>query len=198
MGNKHLLSIVDMQISNIVSVSNAFTTIGMETEITTDVNIINNAAGIILPGVGAFEEGMNFLNNNGLSEAIHRRVCENGVPILGICLGMQLLGDTSTEYGDHDGLGLVEGQIIKLDPADPATDFYENKHLNSDLIACNFTDLTDEEMYQALTDANNKLINAYFDSKRTDYIEMTERLYSDKMVSFRGYRRYDSPSSAPS
>ena len=115
-----MLTIVDMQISNIVSVANAFKKIGVETETTTDINTIKNAKGLILPGVGAFEEGMNFLNSMGLSEVIRYQVCDYGVPIIGICLGMQLLADSSTEHGKHAGLGLLQGQSVKLNSTDPA------------------------------------------------------------------------------
>ena len=83
-----------------------------------------------------------------------------------------------------------------LDASNPAEDFYERKHLNSDLIACNFTDLSDKEMYEALTDANCQLISSHFNAKKETYISTTEKLYSEQLVDFRGYRRYDTPTAA--
>ena len=83
-----------------------------------------------------------------------------------------------------------------LDAHNPAEDFYERKHLNSDLIACNFTDLSNGEMYEALTDANSQLIERHFDVKKESYITTTEKLYSEQLVDFRGYRRYDTPTAA--
>lgn len=83
-----------------------------------------------------------------------------------------------------------------LDASNPAEDFYERKHVNSDLIACNFTDLSDQEMYEALTDANCQLIGSHFNSKKESYIKTTEQLYSGELSEFRGYRRYDTPTAA--
>jgi anaerobic magnesium-protoporphyrin IX monomethyl ester cyclase len=80
-----------------------------------------------------------------------------------------------------------------LDPTNPAEDFYENKHLNSDLIACNFTDLSDKEMYQALTEANSTLVKAHFNFQTANYLKITKKLYSEMDVDFRGYRQYDTP-----
>ncbi len=76
----------------------------------------------------------------------------------------------------------------KLDKENPAEDFYERKHVNSDLLSVNFTDLSDDEFYKALSDANVKLLNNYFTNKNITYVEQTRELYSTRDVTFRGFR----------
>lgn len=83
-----------------------------------------------------------------------------------------------------------------LDKSDPASDFYENKHLNSDLICCNFTDMSDDEAYAALADANKKLIAKYFENQLNSYLDQTTKLYSERNTSFRGYRQYSNASAS--
>ena len=112
-----MIAIIDLEISNITSVFNAFQKIGVEAKITNDMAEIETAGALILPGVGAFEQGINFLNNSGLAEIICERVLEKKIPILGICLGMQLLANSSTENGNHIGLGLLEGRVERLKPS---------------------------------------------------------------------------------
>lgn len=113
------LVIVDMQVSNLRSVVNAFKCVGVEPIITDDIQEIQSADCLILPGVGAFKPAMDALNEKGLVDVLRERVLEHKVPIIGICLGMQLLAETSMEYGQHDGLGLIKGRVEKLIPKEP-------------------------------------------------------------------------------
>lgn len=108
-----MISIIDYGMGNLKSVKKALKYIGKECEITSDREYIENSDGLILPGVGAFPEAMKNLRNKRLDVAIKNTVAK-GIPMLGICLGMQLLFDTGEEIENCGGLGLIPGNIIKL------------------------------------------------------------------------------------
>lgn len=107
------ISIVDYGMGNLRSVQKAFTALDFETEITSDPEKILKADKIILPGVGAFRDAINNLNQTGLSDAV-KEAAKKGTNILGICLGMQLMFDKSYENGEFIGLGLMPGEIVKF------------------------------------------------------------------------------------
>lgn len=107
-----MIAILDYELGNLGSISNMLKVIGEKSKITNDVEIIRKADGIILPGVGAFDAGMSKLNETGLTEVI-KEEAENGKPILGICLGMQLLGNRSEE-GKLPGLCLIPFECQKF------------------------------------------------------------------------------------
>lgn len=107
------LVVIDYGIGNVRSIQNAFRNIGVATELTRDIDTIAEADGVLLPGVGAFEYGMLNLKIYNLIEALQKHV-EANKPLLGICLGMQMLFESSEEYGDNPGLGFIKGSIIKF------------------------------------------------------------------------------------
>lgn len=104
-----MIAIIDYGVGNLFSLSSSLDYLGLENKITGDPRDIERAERIILPGVGAFGDAITKLNNTGLVELIREQV-GNGKPMLGICLGMQLLLDKSYEYGEHQGLGLIHGE----------------------------------------------------------------------------------------
>lgn len=105
--------IVDYGMGNLFSIRQACAAAGMEAELASTPEEIHNSAGIILPGVGAFEAAMGRLREQGLVNPL-REVAAAGVPLLGICLGLQLLMERSFEFGVHEGLGLIEGDVVSL------------------------------------------------------------------------------------
>ena len=105
-----MIAIVDYGVGNLFSLSSSFRAIGFEACITSDPAVIRSAEKIILPGVGAFEDAAKKLFDSGLGDLVIEEA-NAGKPILGICLGMQLLFDRSFEYGEHKGLGLIRGDI---------------------------------------------------------------------------------------
>jgi glutamine amidotransferase len=107
------IAILDYGIGNIRSVSNALAAVGATSEITRDPMRIAAAGGVILPGVGAFPAGMELLHQTGLVPEIHK-YAQTGKPFLGICLGMQLLFDKGTEFGETEGLGLIPGLVDRI------------------------------------------------------------------------------------
>ena len=109
-----MVGIVDYNMGNLASVSNAFDKLGVKSKIESNPDKLKNYDRLLLPGVGAFGDAMSHLQNNGMDEAI-KDYTKIGNPLLGICLGMQLLFDTSSEFGSSNGLGLIEGDIIKFD-----------------------------------------------------------------------------------
>jgi len=113
-----VLAVIDTATGNIQSVVNALTRIGVTAEIAVEAATLSNADAIVLPGVGAIAPAIKLLRERGFDEAIRRRVLDDGCPLLGICLGMQLLADQSHENGLHEGLGLIPGNIVPLDPKD--------------------------------------------------------------------------------
>lgn len=111
--NKNEVVIIDYGIGNILSVQHGFEEIGIKTIVTSNIQIIEQATYLVLPGVGAFEKSMQALHTLGLVDAI-AKVANNGVPLLGICLGMQMLLDESNEFGVTQGLGLIPGHVKEL------------------------------------------------------------------------------------
>lgn len=113
-----MLAIVDYGVGNLFSLTCSLRAIGAEVTVTGDENVLAAADRIILPGVGAFGDAADALRRTGLDRAVLRE-SEAGKPLLGICLGMQLLFDYSTEFGRHDGLGLIPGSVQPIRPVIP-------------------------------------------------------------------------------
>lgn len=113
-----MIAIVDYGVGNLYSLHRSFEAIGAEVKITADEREIKAADRILLPGVGAFGDAANKLYASGLSELITEEAKE-GKPLLGICLGMQMLLDKSLEYGEHRGLGLIEGEVRPISEVIP-------------------------------------------------------------------------------
>lgn len=105
--------IVDYGMGNIKSVQRGIERIGATAVLSFDPDEIVNADRVILPGVGAFEEGMKGLKQSGLDDAIYQ-FCNKGNPLLGICLGMQMLLEQSEEFGIHQGFSLIDGTVKKI------------------------------------------------------------------------------------
>ena len=106
--------IVDYGVGNLFSLLSSFSAVGEKAVISSDKKVIEGAERIVLPGVGAFADAARKLKESGLDEAVIS-AAKNGVPLMGICLGMQLLFDKSYEYGVHNGLGLIHGDVKAID-----------------------------------------------------------------------------------
>lgn len=109
-----MIGLIDYNMGNLASVKNAFTKINAQIETFSNPQDIHKYDKIVLPGVGAFGDAMAHLNSNGMKEAIIE-YAKSGKYMIGICLGMQLLFDSSEEFGSTDGLGLVEGEVKYFD-----------------------------------------------------------------------------------
>lgn len=108
-----MITIVDYGVGNLFSLRSSFTSLGIPVEVSSDAQQISRAQRLILPGVGAFGDAAQKLQDSGLVDTI-QDAARRGVPILGICLGMQLLFEKSLEFGEHVGLGLLPGEIRSL------------------------------------------------------------------------------------
>ena len=113
-----MIAIVDYGVGNLFSLKSSLKAVGNEPVVSGDPEILLKADKIILPGVGAFEDAANKLKVNGLNEVVIESA-KRGTPLMGICLGMQLLFDRSFEYGEHDGLGLIKGSVRAIDERIP-------------------------------------------------------------------------------
>lgn len=108
------VAIVDYGMGNLGSVGRALTELGVQPLIADRPERLSEASHIVLPGVGSFADGMVHLSQSGMTGAIRSKVA-SGKPLLGICLGMQLLASRGTEGGSNDGLGLIPGEVLRLD-----------------------------------------------------------------------------------
>ncbi|APW64922.1 imidazole glycerol phosphate synthase subunit HisH [Poseidonibacter parvus] len=117
-----MIGIIDYNMGNLASVYNACHLLDAKATIIKDPNDLKNYDRIILPGVGAYKDAMQHLNDTGMYSAIHE-FSKSGKPMIGICLGMQLLFQSSQEFGHTDGLGLIEGEVIKFDKTKMHEDF---------------------------------------------------------------------------
>ena len=108
-----MIAIIDYGVGNLFSLVSSLEYIGVESVVTKDEQVIRNADKIILPGVGAFADAIRLLRQTGLVPLLEEQVA-SGKPLLGICLGMQLLFERGMEYGDHSGLGFVKGEVCPI------------------------------------------------------------------------------------
>ena len=108
-----MIAIVDYGVGNLFSLEQSFHTIGADVQVTSDPQVIAEAERILLPGVGAFGDAAEKLRESGLDQVIVQQA-KAGKPLMGICLGMQLLFEEGLEYGCHKGLGLLKGQIVPI------------------------------------------------------------------------------------
>ena len=111
--------VIDYDMGNLKSMSNALKALGIPHEVSGDPDVVARADAIVLPGVGAFGDGMKALERRGLTAVLGRKVVDERVPYLGVCLGMQFLADRSFEHGEHAGLGWVPGRVERISPATP-------------------------------------------------------------------------------
>ena len=109
-----MIAVIDYGMGNLRSVMNAFHALGEAAQATSDPARLREADAIVLPGVGAFGDGMRQLRQAGFVEALDDSVVRQGKPFLGICLGMQLLATTGLEHGRHAGLGWIPGRVERL------------------------------------------------------------------------------------
>jgi glutamine amidotransferase len=114
-----MIAIIDYGVGNLFSLKSSFAAIGAEAVVTSDEKVIAEADHIILPGVGAFEDAARKLRESGMADVV-RKEAAAGKPILGICLGMQLMFDKGYEYGEHEGLGLIHGNVRPIADVIPA------------------------------------------------------------------------------
>ena len=108
-----MIAIVDYGVGNLFSLKSSFAAIGAEVVVTADEQVLKEADKIILPGVGAFEDAANKLRQTGLDRVLIELAVQ-GKPLMGICLGMQMLFEKSYEFGEHEGLGLIPGAVSPI------------------------------------------------------------------------------------
>ena len=121
-----MVAIIDYGVGNLFSLQSSFAAIGQEAVVTADRAVIRDADRVILPGVGAFCDAAEKLRASGMADAV-REEAARGKPLLGICLGMQLLFDKSYEYGEYEGLGLIHGAVRPI--ADVIPKGYKIPHI---------------------------------------------------------------------
>lgn len=109
-----MIGIVDYNMGNLASVINAFAKVGADASLESDPSKLSQYDKLILPGVGAFGDAMEHLKENGMDKAV-KAFAASGKPLLGICLGMQLLFESSEEFGSTEGLGLIPGKVVAFD-----------------------------------------------------------------------------------
>ena len=126
-----MIAIIDYGVGNLFSLKSSLREIGAEAVVTSDEKVIAEADRIILPGVGAFEDAARKLRESGMAEVVKREAAA-GKPMMGICLGMQLMFDVGYEYGVHEGLGLIKGSVRPI--ADVIPQGYKIPHIGWNLL----------------------------------------------------------------
>ena len=121
-----MIAIIDYGVGNLFSLKCSIQAVGQEAVVSSDRHVIEQADKILLPGVGAFEDAAAKLRKSGLADVVKEQAGQ-GKPLLGICLGMQLLLEKSYEYGEHEGLGLIRGAVRPIKDVIP--DGYKIPHI---------------------------------------------------------------------
>lgn len=159
-----MIAIIDYDAGNTFNVQKALQHIGLDAVLTADRDTILAADGVILPGVGAYASAVSVLRERGLIDVIHE-VVERNIPLLGICLGMQLLFDESEEYGPTAGLGIIPG-TVKAIPNNlglhvPHMGWNQNKLCRKDSV---FSDVADKYTY---------FVHSYYVDTNSQYVTTT-------------------------
>ncbi len=136
--------IIDYKMGNVASVAKALNKLGYKNKLSNKKTDIQKATHLILPGVGAFGDGIKNLIELGLVDILNKKIIEQKTPFLGICLGMQLLAERGLEFGTHKGLGWIKGDVVKLKaPRLPHIGWNNIKILNKNILH----DIPDNNFY---------------------------------------------------
>jgi glutamine amidotransferase len=122
------VAVIDYGVGNLLSVRRALEHCGASVSVTSEPGAIRHASRVVLPGVGAFARGMSELRERGLAEVV-QEVAARGVPLMGICLGMQMLLGVSEEFGSTTGLGLIPGRVVAISPSTPQGEALKIPHI---------------------------------------------------------------------
>ena len=150
------ITLIDYDMGNTFSVTRALESFGCEVEFSNDPSIIENSSKLVLPGVGAFEDGISNLKSLNLDKAIINFV-NKGNPILGICVGMQLMMSRSEAHGNHEGLNIVEGDVLRFDESKS-----ENNKFKIPQIGWNQLNIKSNLSKSKILSAMNEEPNMYF------------------------------------
>ncbi|MBP2001412.1 glutamine amidotransferase [Paenibacillus shirakamiensis] len=161
------IAIVDYGMGNLHSVAKACERLGFDTIVTNDPSIILGAKGVILPGVGAFGDAMQHLQESGLATTV-KEVAQSGKPLLGICLGMQLLFDRSEEHGIHHGLGILPGHVVRFEGGS-----YKVPHMGWNHLT--YTQST-SPLFEGLTEGHVYFVHSYhvLPDRKEDLLAVTD------------------------
>ena len=172
------VAIIDYKMSNLFSVQAACEKVGLSSTITSEKNEILDAKVAILPGVGAFGEAMKYLSDLKLDDTIFQ-IVDSGKPFVGICLGLQLLFDSSEEFGDYSGLGLIKGKVKKFK-------FYSNNTIKYPVpqIGWNKIKQIDASWEDSILCNNNNddfmyFVHSYFVEPENDNIMLSKTTYGN-------------------
>ena len=156
-----MIAVIDYGVGNLFSLLSSLNYVGLHTKLTNDIEEIKNANGIILPGVGAFRDAIGNLEKYGLKETLINEA-KNGKPFLGICLGMQMLFEKSYEYGEYEGLGLINGTVEEIKKYIPENSDLKIPHMGWNSLMINNRFKNDK----ILKDVNNNeyvyYVHSYF------------------------------------
>ena len=179
-----MVAIVDYGVGNLFSLKSSFAAIGKEAVVTGDPDTLRAADRILLPGVGAFGDAIAKLRATGLDRVIEEEA-GRGKPLLGVCLGMQMLFERSYEYGEYEGLGLLEGEVVSLTEDLPP--WVKIPHIGWNILRTEYSpahplwkylpynDDSDPEKYEYVY-----FVHSYHAVKTTDMLALTE--YGEKSV----------------
>jgi imidazole glycerol-phosphate synthase subunit HisH len=148
-----MVVVIDYDMGNVASLEKVFQKLGVAVKISSQQADIDKADYLVLPGVGAFGDGMKHLRNRNLVELLNKRVLVDKIPFLGVCIGMQLLGEKGYEFGEHKGLGWIKGEVIKLEVGD-----LRLPHVGWNEVIYNKGDL----LYQNISDDNFYFVRSYY------------------------------------
>ncbi|QOG11596.1 imidazole glycerol phosphate synthase subunit HisH [Arcobacter sp. FWKO B] len=150
-----MTAIIDYNMGNLASVNNACIKIGKVADIIKNPELVKKYDRIILPGVGAFGDAMEHLKITGMQEAV-LEFAKSGKPLIGICLGMQLLFDSSQEFGHTDGLGLISGDVVAFDKSRMNMDEHKVPHMGWNKIFH-----TDNKLFDGLSNPYLYFVHSY-------------------------------------
>ena len=177
------VTVIDYGLSNLLSVQHAFAHFGAEVLLTSSPADVLAADALVLPGVGAFRDGMQGLEQLGLMEPIKQKA-EQGTPLLGICLGMQMLFDESEEFGLHKGLGLIPGRVVRIPEQDAGGRPQRVPHISWDPLypAGGRTDFAGTALQDVQPGQECYFIHSYEAKPATETYRLADTIYGGRNV----------------
>lgn len=156
-----MIAVIDYGVGNLFSLLSSLNYVGLDTKLTNNIEEIKNAEGIILPGVGAFRDAIGNLEKYGLKEILINEA-KNGKPFLGICLGMQMLFEKSYEYGEYEGLGLINGTVQEIKKYIPKNSDLKIPHMGWNSLAINDAFKDDKILKDVYNNEYVYYVHSYF------------------------------------